>query len=299
MVGVRVHTCRHTSSWLAESRPQRGHVPLEAPSERREQPLGRRFVDGGIGEDLEQLARQLRPALQLLLVAGAEDAHDHPAGERVVEDADDQLRVDVGSVGPLDDGVETAPDEVAAPGSGRTPRSRRPAARSVTRARGRRPAGRPGSRGASPGDPRPPCWRNGSGPARRWPRPRRAARRAPPVRPARARPVRLPPTRPATLPAPSQAPPRALAAPLPARPAPRKPEPRPDARPRLGPRRSTPARHRPARTTAPRTTPSCRAGPVASRCPTRRPARARCAGPARPVHRAPDPAASGTRGHRR
>ena len=45
--------------------PQRGHVPVEAPPEGRQQPLGRRVVDRGVGQDLEQLARQLRPALQL------------------------------------------------------------------------------------------------------------------------------------------------------------------------------------------------------------------------------------------
>ena len=97
-------------------RPQGRHVPIETPSESREEPLGRRFVDRGIGEDLEELAGQLRPALQRALVTGAEDADDHPAGERVVEDAHDQLGVHVRSVGPPQAGVQPAPDEVAGPG---------------------------------------------------------------------------------------------------------------------------------------------------------------------------------------
>ena len=131
---------------VGRERPQCGHVPVEPPAQRGEEPLGRRLVDRGVGEDLEQLARQLGPALQLLLVAGPEDADDDRAGERVVEDADDQLGVDVGAVGPLDVGVERAPDEVRWPGSARTPRSRRPPPRvseSGTRSKTGRPTREP------------------------------------------------------------------------------------------------------------------------------------------------------------
>ena len=80
---------------VGRERPQGRHVPVEAPTQGGEEPLGRRLVDRGVGEDLEQFARQLRPALELLVVAGAQDAHDDVAGQRVVEDADDQLGADV------------------------------------------------------------------------------------------------------------------------------------------------------------------------------------------------------------
>ena len=121
MLGVRVHTCRQTSSWSAES----AHSVVTSQSRRRPRvermPLGRRLVDRGVGQDLEQLARQLRPALQLLLVAGPDDADDDRAGERVVEDADDQLGADVGAVGPLDVDVERASDEVRGLGAHERP----------------------------------------------------------------------------------------------------------------------------------------------------------------------------------
>ena len=92
--------------------PERRHVPVETAPERREEPLGRRLADRRVGQDLEQLARELRPALQLALVAGAEDADDDAAGEWMVEDADDKLGVDVRAVGAFDDGGQPAPDEL-------------------------------------------------------------------------------------------------------------------------------------------------------------------------------------------
>ncbi len=97
---------------VGRDRPQRRHVPVEAPAQCREDALGRRLVDGRVGEDLEQLARQLRPALKLLLVALADDADDHRPRQRVVEDADDQLGADIGPVGPLDVDVERRPDQI-------------------------------------------------------------------------------------------------------------------------------------------------------------------------------------------
>ena len=112
MLGVRVHTCRQTSSWSAET----AQSVVTSQSSRRpsvdEDALGRRLVDRRVGEDLEQLARQLGPALEFRLVAGPDDADHDRAGERVVEDADDQLGVDVGAVGPPDVDVERTADEV-------------------------------------------------------------------------------------------------------------------------------------------------------------------------------------------
>ncbi len=111
MLGLRVQTCRQTSSSSADDRPERGHVPVEAPSQGREDALRRWLLDRGVGEDVEQLAGQLRPALELLLVAGPDDADDDRSRQRVVEDADDQLGADVGAVGPLDVHVERPADQ--------------------------------------------------------------------------------------------------------------------------------------------------------------------------------------------
>ena len=142
---------------VGRDRPQRRHVPVEAPAQCREDALGRRLVDRGVGEDLEQLARQLRPALELLLVPRADDADDHRPRQRVVEDADDQLGADVGPVGPLDVHVERPSDQV---------RGLRVHEGAVVVADGRRQrighevedgAADQGCRGASPADPRPTC----------------------------------------------------------------------------------------------------------------------------------------------
>ena len=91
--------------------PQRGHVPIEAAPQRREQPLCRGVVDRRVGQDLDQLGRQFRPALQLPVVTGSEDADDHPSGERVVEHAEHQLGVDLGPVGALDDRRQAPAEE--------------------------------------------------------------------------------------------------------------------------------------------------------------------------------------------
>ena len=97
--------------------PQRRHVPVQVPAQRREDALGRWLVDRGVGQDLEQLARELGPALQPLLVTGADDADHDRAGDRVLENADDQLGTDIGAVGPLDVDIERAADHVRSLGA--------------------------------------------------------------------------------------------------------------------------------------------------------------------------------------